>query len=85
MECKAMASGKWMEHAGGPLSRVLIEREANEKDVQSFRSTLFTGPKVFSTERWDFWREKWQAWSAAKAEELGKRSVVNETTDGRGR
>jgi hypothetical protein len=40
-----------MEHAGGPLSRVLIEREANEKDVQSFRSTLFTGPKVFSTER----------------------------------
>jgi hypothetical protein len=23
---------------------------------------------------------KWQAWSAVKAEELGKRSVVNETT-----
>jgi hypothetical protein len=80
VESGIRASAQWIEHSAVPLWRVLREVEADEKDQEGFASTLFTGTEVLSIKRWIFWKQRFQAFGEAEAEEQVKKLAIRVTS-----
>lgn len=59
-ESRVAAATQWIAHGALALFTVMRDKEATEVDQTYLKSTIFSGDKVISFERWTFWRDQLQ-------------------------
>ncbi|KAG8165961.1 hypothetical protein KVR01_004513 [Diaporthe batatas] len=59
-ESRLAAATQWFTHAALALFKVMREKTATESNHMYLRSPVFSGDKVISLERWNFWKEQLQ-------------------------
>lgn len=59
-ESRIAAATQWVAHGALALFTVIHEKEVTEVDQMYLKTTIFSGDKVISFERWTFWREQLQ-------------------------
>lgn len=59
-ESRLAAATQWFAHGARALFTIMREKTATESDQGYLKSAVFSGDKVISVERWNFWKEQLQ-------------------------
>lgn len=80
IESRVAAATQWIAHGALYLLMVIREKEVAEVDQRYLKSTVFSGDKVISFERWNFWRQQLQNVEekdiSPKGREMASRAVI---------
>lgn len=79
-ESRIAAATQWITHGALALFKVIREKKATEVDQTYLKSTIFSGNKVISFERWTFWRDQLQKLEeqdiSPKERQMASRAVI---------
>lgn len=79
-ESRVAAATQWLAHGALALFTMMCERKITEVDQRHLKSTVFSGDKVISFERWTFWRGQLQKVEekdiSPKGREMASRAVI---------
>jgi len=67
LECRIAAAAQWIENSSSALLEALQDTKPSESERKALKSSFFNGDKVFSLERWTFWKDKFRYFAHANS------------------
>ncbi|KAI1798667.1 hypothetical protein F4811DRAFT_172702 [Daldinia bambusicola] len=80
-DCRVKAAAQWMHFAPAKML-VVMHIEPRSGDQHNYRSSIFTGRKVFSLERWIFWKGGFERDSVSQDDDAGIAFTLMDRADG---